>query len=168
MVPIFVKIIQFSPYFRCLVNLILIFVKLHSIESFWQRVLKLLTTQWQRGIVWVTCQMLTVSEIELGKKLGFQAKLWPARNLCTIQLVILNSCLRGMSSHHSSSSSRHHKQTTLHKYFSSLLTWTWLTLQSRMTTSKCNLEAQSPISNRKSLSKRNFPSSRILIDEQEP
>jgi len=51
---------------------------------------------------------LKVSEIDLGKKLEFErfeAKLWPARNLCTIQLVILNSCLRGMSPHHSSSSS---------------------------------------------------------------
>jgi len=26
LVPIFVKIIQFGPYFRCLVNLVLIFV----------------------------------------------------------------------------------------------------------------------------------------------
>jgi len=48
---------------------------------------------------------LKVSEIELGKKLGFQGKLWPTRNLCTIQLVILNSCLWGMSCHYSSSSS---------------------------------------------------------------
>jgi len=43
---------------------------------------------------------LKVSEIDLGKKLGFQAKLWLARNLCTIQLVIWNSCLRSMSRHH--------------------------------------------------------------------
>jgi len=34
LVPIFVKIIQFGPYFRCLFNLVLIFVKSHSIESF--------------------------------------------------------------------------------------------------------------------------------------
>jgi len=43
---------------------------------------------------------LKVSEIDLGKKLGFerfQAKLCPARNLCIIQLVIQNSYLRGMS-----------------------------------------------------------------------
>jgi len=43
---------------------------------------------------------LKVSEIDLGKKLGFerfQAKLCPARNLCTIRLVIQNSCLKGMS-----------------------------------------------------------------------
>jgi len=46
---------------------------------------------------------LKVSEIKLGKKLRFQGKLWLARNLCTIQLVILNSCLWGMSRHHSSS-----------------------------------------------------------------
>jgi len=44
LVLIFVKIIQFGPYFRYLVNLVLIFVKLHSIESFWKMVLKLLTT----------------------------------------------------------------------------------------------------------------------------
>jgi len=31
-----------------------------------------------------------------------------------------------------------------------------------------NLQAQSPSFNRKSLSKRNFPSSQTLIDEQEP
>ena len=43
LVPIFVKIIQFDPYFRCLFNLVLIFVKSHSIDSFWQTVLKLLT-----------------------------------------------------------------------------------------------------------------------------
>jgi len=43
LVPIFVKIIQFGLYFRWLFNLVLIFVKSHSIESFWQTVLKLLT-----------------------------------------------------------------------------------------------------------------------------
>jgi len=34
LVFIFVKIIQFGPYFRCLFNLVLIFVKSYSIESF--------------------------------------------------------------------------------------------------------------------------------------
>jgi len=95
---------------------------------------------------------LKVSEIELGKKLGFQAKLWPARNLCTIQLVILNSCLRGMSCHHSSSSS-------------CCNSWGQSSCDgSHIRGSK----GMSLISNRKSLSKRNFPSSRTLIDEQEP
>jgi len=56
LVPIFVKIIQFGPYFLCLFNLVLIFVKSHSIESFSQIVLKLLMEQWQGGTVWVTCQ----------------------------------------------------------------------------------------------------------------
>jgi len=51
--------------------LVIIFIKLHSIEFFWQTVIG-----------------LKVSEIDLGKKLGFQAKLWLTRNLCTIQLVI--------------------------------------------------------------------------------
>jgi len=43
---------------------------------------------------------LKVTEIDFGKKLGFErfrAKLCPSRNLCTIQLVIQNSWLRGMS-----------------------------------------------------------------------
>jgi len=51
---------------------------------------------------------LKVSEIDLGKKLRFERfeeKLWLARILCTIQLVIQNLRLRGMSRHHSSSSS---------------------------------------------------------------
>ena len=48
---------------------------------------------------------LKVSEIQLGKKLGFAGNLWPTRNVCTIHLVTLNSCLWGMSRHHSSSSS---------------------------------------------------------------
>jgi len=34
LVLVFVKIIQFGPYFRCLFNLVLIFVKSHSIGSF--------------------------------------------------------------------------------------------------------------------------------------
>jgi len=34
LVPIFVKIIQFGSYFRCLFNLVIIFVKSYSIESF--------------------------------------------------------------------------------------------------------------------------------------
>jgi len=37
LVPIFVKIIQFGPYFRCLVNLVFIFVKLHSMSHFGKR-----------------------------------------------------------------------------------------------------------------------------------
>ena len=45
LVPIFVKIIQFGPYFRCLFNLVIVLVKSHSIESFWQIELKLLTAQ---------------------------------------------------------------------------------------------------------------------------
>jgi len=45
LVPILVKIIPFGPYFRCLFNLVLILVKSHSIESFWQTELKLLTVQ---------------------------------------------------------------------------------------------------------------------------
>ena len=80
--------------------------------------LKLLTKQWQRGTVWSTCQIfavtlalfifmvvvgLKVNEIQLGKKLGFAGNLGPARNVCTIRLVILKSCLWGMSRHHSCS-----------------------------------------------------------------
>jgi len=40
LVPIFVKIIQSGPYFGCLFNLVLVLVKSHSIESFWQTKLK--------------------------------------------------------------------------------------------------------------------------------
>jgi len=77
LVFIFVKIIQFGPYFRYLFNLVIIYVKSYSIESFWQTVLKLLTAQWHGVTVWVTCQILEYMMAHIGTiKKKLEKKVW--------------------------------------------------------------------------------------------